>query len=176
MAARIDMTGQVFGRLTVLSRCPVNFRNWRCRCECGRETTVLKGNLTRNDIVSCGCLRRELTRKRMTGSRNPLWNGGPEGRNDYRHLHGVALPDGTTKTNIPEHIYVMSWILKRRLLPGETVHHKNGIKCDNTLDNLELRVKSHPHGQSVPDMVSWAKELLQRYEPESLRWAKVQTT
>lgn len=67
-----------------------------------------------------------------------------------------------------EHILVMEEALGRLLMPGEEVHHKNTIKTDNSPGNLELWLTSQPSGGRVSDMVTWAKELLARYEPESL--------
>jgi hypothetical protein len=63
----------------------------------------------------------------------------------------------------------MSRHLGRELYPGETVHHKNGVRDDNRLENLELWSSSHPHGQRVEDKVAWAKEILALYAPECLR-------
>jgi hypothetical protein len=60
----------------------------------------------------------------------------------------------------------MSQIIGRPLLPSETVHHKNGMKTDNSPKNLELWAKSHCPGQRVQDLVAWAKEILRRYPDE----------
>ena len=59
MSEIIDLTGQVFHRLTVLSFYGINNSRqaeWLCECECKKTHVVSSGNLRRGDVKSCGCL------------------------------------------------------------------------------------------------------------------------
>jgi HNH endonuclease len=58
----------------------------------------------------------------------------------------------------------MEKILGRSLIPGENIHHINGIRSDNREENLELWVRPQPTGIRAADAVKWAKEILRRYE------------
>lgn len=63
-----------------------------------------------------------------------------------------------------QHRFVMSQTLGRALLPGENVHHKNGVRHDNRPTNLELWVSHQPAGQRPVDLLEWADEIIRRYD------------
>ena len=63
----IDLTGQKFGRLTVIKRAENKGIQvcWLCKCECGNEKVVNGNGLRRGGTKSCGCLQREQVGERM---------------------------------------------------------------------------------------------------------------
>lgn len=85
MAAPKDLTGQRFGRLTVLRLDPEPYRSpntgkptrrWVCRCDCGNETSVLANGLLSGSTQSCGCRQRETAAAQavdLTGRRFGRW-------------------------------------------------------------------------------------------------------
>lgn len=106
------------------------------------------------------------------GDQAPRWNGGrTRHKSGYIYVYSPGHPavEGRRDPYVAEHRLVMEKKLGRFLSPGEEVHHRNGVKDDNRLRNLELWVVSQPRGQRVEDIVVWAKSILRRYDPDSLR-------
>lgn len=61
MSKLIDLTGQKFGKLLVISK-DINKKTnsgsyWICKCDCGKIKSVKSSSLRRGEIQSCGCLR-----------------------------------------------------------------------------------------------------------------------
>jgi hypothetical protein len=79
----------------------------------------------------------------------------------YRML--VVRKDGESK-RIFEHRHIMEVALGRELHPEESIHHLNGDRLDNRLENLELWSRSQPSGQRVEDLVTWATGFLRLYD------------
>lgn len=101
----------------------------------------------------------------VAGPKNGHWKGGRTMHSGgYPQLrvpgHPRALPPGNY---VFEHIIVMEEVLGRHLLPGENVHHKNGVKDDNRPENLELWTRPQPSGIRASDAVAWAREIIARY-------------
>ena len=57
----IDLTGQRFGRLTIIKKNSSNKRGiyWLCKCDCGIEKVIYSGDIRQGKTKSCGCLRKE---------------------------------------------------------------------------------------------------------------------
>ena len=87
----------------------------------------------------------------------------------FKTQHGYrAVKDNKTGRQVFVHRLVMAEHLGRPLRSDERVHHINGVRDDNRIENLELWTFSQPSGQRVADKVTWAKRLLALYEPEAL--------
>lgn len=62
-----DLTGKQFGRWTVIKRVENNKHGgtqWLCKCQCGKKKIVLGSSLLMGTSKSCGCLQRELAKKK----------------------------------------------------------------------------------------------------------------
>ena len=97
---REDLTGQRFGRLTVLEFVPNNKPHsyWRCRCDCGNITIVSRKCLIGEETQSCGCLFMEYcTKHKQSNTRiYRIWSGIKErcynpNKNEFKSYGGRGI-------------------------------------------------------------------------------------
>ena len=155
--------GQKFGRLTVVEKVRVNNAwRWRCKCECGGETKTTANKLQTRWTSSCGCFAADQARNRR-GDRRYNWKGGKSIDDGYVRLLKPEHNRANKRGYVYEHLVVMENYLNRPLDKHETVHHLNGDRADNRIENLELWSTRQPKGQRIPDKVSFAIEILTQY-------------
>lgn len=82
---------------------------------------------------------------------------------------GKGVPGAYADGWALEHRVVMERMLGRPMLTTESVHHRNGVKTDNSEANLELWVRQQPPGQRVDDVVAHARSILALYGDEDER-------
>jgi len=190
---RLRVHGDVFpdipigGALNLLTNDRPLDRDGEPLCECGKIIeSYMKGRVCRSCknkadklgitrhkkgkyFCECGNTRRKNASKCSDCIQKRV---GETRRNKYGYVLlkvGANYPTAQNDGYILEHRYVMEQHLGRSLIKGENVHHKNGVRNDNRIENLELWSTSQPSGQRVEDKISWAVELLQFYSPDLLR-------
>lgn len=128
---KANLIGQKFGLLTVIAE--YGSRNghalWKCQCECGNIKISTTGILNSGGIKSCGCLRFR------NGKEHPNYK---KGFHVTEHGYKEVSIENCKKSHryYAEHRLVMEKYLKRKLHSEEVVHHINGNKLDNRIENL----------------------------------------
>lgn len=146
MPALIDLKGQVFGRLTVLSRVSATGQSrWFCRCECGKTTIAAGYDLREALTKSCGCGRSESATTRNT-------THGKTGTKEYRAW--INMRNRCSRPNVSDY----------------PRYGGAGIKvCSRWRDSFETFYSDLgpcPKGYSL-DRINGAGN----YEPSNCRWA-----
>ena len=83
MGVSSDLTGKIFGRLTVFELLPERNKHrrrmWKCVCECGNTVAVATNCLTQDHTKSCGCLYKESLAKLTSNFSNKYKTHGKAG-------------------------------------------------------------------------------------------------
>ena len=118
-----------------------------------------------------GLCHAHYNQRRRGADLHPIWDKANPDNPDTWRVHATAdgyraltyTENGVTLRK-REHRWVMEKAIGRPLLPEETVHHVNGVRDDNRIENLELWSSSHPPGQRVEDKLDWAYEMIEKYK------------
>lgn len=84
-------------------------------------------------------------------------------RDGYVYRHATIEGKGT---RLFQHRVVMEQMLRRNLVAGENVHHKDLDRSNNDPSNLELWLTKQPTGARVEDLLPRYEEVLRRFKPE----------
>jgi hypothetical protein len=127
------------------------------QCERCHESFLIPANRRDRRYCSHYCSSMAFMDKNPTffkGVNNGHWDGGKIKHKGYVLTHNPDHPvcQGNKRKYVGEHRLVMEKHLGRYLKPYESVHHKNGVRDDNRLENLELWTKAHPAGIRVDDL------------------------
>ncbi len=166
----MELEGKKFNRLLVIkpvwvvSKSNRKEKKWECLCDCGVVKPYLTYQLTHNIVKSCGCYNKEVARERMSGENNIGWKGG-EGVVTKRGYREIKHGENRGKL---EHRIVFETHYGIKLLKHQSIHHINGIKTDNRIENLELWDSSQPYGQRVEDKLDYYFNMIMKYKDNPL--------
>ena len=156
MRGRIDdLTGQKFGKLTVVSLYSMSPTKWLCKCECGKDTIVSTCHLKEGHTKSCGCLRTSPRHPKEWKRIFSIW----------RHMKSRCYDE-----NVREY----KWYGKKGVtMCDEWLNYfetffnwsiSNGYKENLTIDRIDC------NGNYCPENCRWTTKYVQDRNKTSKTW------
>lgn len=121
-----------------------------------KHHSLLQKRMNEYGIKMRGFYDGELKR----GDRNGNWKGGVLDSGEYRVILCRNHPRSGKRKYVKEHVLIMEKHLGRFLTPEEIVHHRNGNKKDNRIENLQLCKDLSEHQKLETKLGYFAKQLL----------------
>lgn len=158
----LDLSGRVFGRLTILDRYGSNGRRgaiWRCSCECGREAVALTADLTAGRRISCGCAIIDKPGL-LAPQRKALSAVGRHKRRAAKQEAGGAFTAAQIEALFVKQRGKCAWC-RACLKAGYHRDHRTALANGGTNDigNIELLCRSCNLRKSDKDEIQWAQEM-----------------
>ena len=134
----IDITGKIFGKLTVIQLSEHIDRKyyWECKCECGNITIVEGSKLKNGHTKSCGCIKKEriskvnykngLSKTKIAFTYRNMLNRCYRESNEMYYLYGAR---GITVCD--------EWLGENGFVNFCNWSMQNGYKKDLTIDRID---------------------------------------
>lgn len=150
MGKTIDITGKRFGNLVAIrydhsktQKCGSCVQYWLFRCDCGKEKIILKQNVVRGRIVSCGCQQHKLKHGMAYTRIHKIWHGIKQrclnknnNRFKYYGARGIKICDEWKN----DFVSFLNWA------------NSSGYSDDLTIDRIDV------NGDYCPDNCKWSTQ------------------